>query len=160
MHVTPPHSFSLQYAPDLTAPDDDTVLSGRGGKRIQCPVGFLLLIASFQLAASAANQPSRWIGGYQRDNPGTFGFREPGLTSGTRAITKAVYPLSVKAVNTPAHRLRMTSQLSSDFSRAKSAPAKYDHAGALYPVCRSVTAVGQLTQLLLLEGILGGVGVE
>src|SRR3954467_10561787 len=95
MHVTPPHPFSLQYASHLAASDDDPVCSGSGGKGIQRPVGFLLLISGFQLATSTADQPPWWIGSYQRDDPGAaFTFRESGLAPGTRAITKAVYPLS------------------------------------------------------------------
>src|SRR4051812_29116846 len=109
MHVTPSHPFSLKYASHLAASNDDTVLSGSGGKGIQRPVGFLLLISGFQLATSTADQPPWWIGSYQRDDPGAFTFRESGLAPGTRAITKAVYPLSVEAVDTFAHRLRMTS---------------------------------------------------
>jgi hypothetical protein len=72
-------------------------------------VGFLVLISGFQLATSTADQPPWWIGSYQRDDPGAFTFRESGLAPGTRAITKAVYPLIVEAVDTFAHRLRMTS---------------------------------------------------
>jgi len=72
-------------------------------------VGFLLLISGFQLAASTAGQPPGWVCSYQRDDPGAFTFRESGLAPGTRAITKAVYPLSVEAVDTFADRLRMTS---------------------------------------------------
>jgi hypothetical protein len=86
--------------------------------------------------------------------------REPGLAPGAWEITKTVYPLSVKAVDTPTHRLRMTSQLGNYFSRAKSAPAEYDHSSAPYPVCRSVTAIGEFTYFLLLKRIQRITGVE
>src|SRR4051794_27207567 len=110
MHIAPPHPFGLQYAPHLAASDSDTVLSGGEGKGIKRPVGFLLLIQSgLQLAARATDQSPGWIGSYQRDDPRALGLSEPRLAPGTRAITKAVYPLSVEAVDTFAHRLRMTS---------------------------------------------------
>src|SRR4051794_16526097 len=99
VHVTPPHPFSLQYAPYLAASNADTALSGSSGKRIQRPVGFVLLIPGLQLATSAADQPPGRIGSYQRDDPGALGFGEPGLASGTRAIAKPVYSLGVEAVD-------------------------------------------------------------
>src|SRR5436305_614854 len=138
MHVTPPHPFGLQYAPHLAAPDDDPVLSGGGGESIQRPVGFLLLIPGFQLAASGTDQPPGRIGSYQGDDPGAFGFCEPGLAPGTRAITEPVYPLGVEAVDAFAYRLRMTSQMGSDLRGAQSAPAEHDHPGAQYPISGSV----------------------
>jgi hypothetical protein len=152
MHVTPPHPFGLQYAPHLAASDGDAVFSGGGGEGIQRPVvGFLVLIPSFRLAASAAEQPPGRIGSYPSE---TIQERRSVCVRAWACVRHPgdqqarLSPRRSEAVDTFAHGLSEDGiPAGQRFLRgAKSAPAEHDHPGARYPVCGSMTAVGQLTR--------------
>jgi hypothetical protein len=123
-------------------------------------MSFLLFVYGLQLATSTSHQPPRRIGGHQSDDPGAFGFANAWLAPSAGQIAEAVDPLSIEAMEALAHSLRVATQFFSDGLGAKSIPAESDHPSAHYPVCGSVTAVGQLTQFLLLSPILRGTGVQ
>jgi hypothetical protein len=123
-------------------------------------MSFPLLIYGLQLTTSTADQPPRRIGADQRDDHRALGFRDAWLAAGARAVSKPIESLLVEAMDALAHRLRVAPQLRSDLRGAKPIPTAGDHPSAHYPVCGSVTAVGQLAHFVLLGCILGGTGAQ
>ena len=105
-------------------------------------------------------QPPRWLLEDQSDDLRAFLLGYPRLAPGASSIAKPIESFLVEAMEALARRLWVASQFFGDLRGAKSVPTASDHPSAHYPVCGSVTAVGQLAHFLLLGRILRGTGMQ
>jgi hypothetical protein len=119
-----------------------------------------LLIEGFKLSTSAAYQAPWRLRSGQGNDPRALQLREAWLAPGSGTISEPIYPFGVEAMKASAHGLGVAAEFLGYFGGAKALPAQRDDSGSENQIARSVTAVGEHTDLALLFGIFGWAGAQ
>jgi hypothetical protein len=120
-------------------------------------VGFVLWP---QAPIRLQHEPSGGEQGYQGDERAAFLFSDAPLAARAGPIAQAVDPLGIKGEQPFADGLLVAGKFSRDGPGAQALPAQDNHLGSSNPVGRGMTAASQLTDLALLDGILGWASYE